>query len=140
MNDGSGYLRNVRCATDTEHHDATLPYVATGDAANVTSHSMTLRGEIHSEGKEAVTERGFVWSLNNNPNKDSGNIVTVDITEAGAVGSYSSELKGLEANTNYYIRAFAVSPLGTTYGKTIRVKTKNKGTSEDVGRDDDFEW
>ena len=57
-------------------------------------------------------------------------------TEDGSgIGTYTSELTGLEPNTTYYVRAYATNDLGTAYGQTNSFKTPDyTGTFTD-GRD-----
>jgi hypothetical protein len=73
--------------------------------------------EIISDGKTDIIAHGFCWStepeptLSNNFSSYSGNMHIVDT------------LKGLKANTSYYLRAYATNSLGTVYGKQLEFIT-----------------
>lgn len=133
-----GYGRAVRCVIDSDHHDVAFPYVTTISVDNVTSNSALAKGEVVSEGLESVTERGFVWATQENPTlANSSHPVT---TEGSYLGGFEATIVGLEPGTTYYIRAYATSPQGTSYGKSIQIRTKDGGSGEGYDRDEDFEW
>lgn len=137
-NGGLGESRAVRCMVDQDHHDNAYPYVLTGDVADVTSSSITIYGNVTSEGLDSVTERGFVWNTSDSPTIKNNHISVH--TESSFLGEYNGTIKNLKSGTTYYVRAYATSSRGTSYGKEVKVRTKDGGSSEDVGRDDDFEW
>lgn len=138
MSSQIGYGRAVRCVIDSDHHDVAFPYVTTISVDNVTSNSALAKGEVVSEGLESVTERGFVWATQENPTlTNSSHPVT---TEGSYLGGFEATIVGLEPGTTYYIRAYATNPQGTSYGKSIQIKTKDSGSGEGYDRDEDFEW
>ena len=53
-----------------------------------------------------MTQRGFCWSTAHNPTIESGNYV---INETGGKGEFSDTIKGLQGETTYYIRAYAIN-------------------------------
>ena len=104
----------------------------------MTSNSALAKGEVVSEGLESVTERGFVWATQENPTlTNSSHPVT---TEGSHLGGFEATIVGLEPGTTYYIRAYATNPQGTSYGKSIQIRTKDSGSGEGYDRDEDFEW
>ena len=138
MSSQIGYGRAVRCVIDSDHHDVAFPYVTTISVDNVTSNSALAKGEVVSEGLESVTERGFVWATQENPTlTNSSHPVT---TEGSHLGGFEATIVGLEPGTTYYIRAYATNPQGTSYGKSIQIRTKDSGSGEGYDRDEDFEW
>lgn len=138
MSSQIGYGRAVRCVIDSDHHDVAFPYVTTISVDNVTSNSALAKGEVVSEGLESVTERGFVWATQENPTlTNSSHPVT---TEGSHLGGFEATIVGLEPGTTYYIRAYATNSQGTSYGKSIQIRTKDGGSGEGYDRDEDFEW
>jgi hypothetical protein len=77
-------------------------------------------GNITSDGGATVTSRGICWSVSPNPT------ITDDTTINGnGTGTFSSNLIGLNANTTYYVRSYAVNSAGITYGNEISFTTLN---------------
>ncbi|MBX3395682.1 MAG: hypothetical protein KF841_09975 [Phycisphaerae bacterium] len=90
---------------------AMAPTVATTAASNVTSSSASAGGEVTADGGAAVSARGVCWSTSHLPTIADGH------TSNGAgIGSFASELTGLNQGTTYYIRAYATNSAGTAYG------------------------
>ena len=79
----------------------------------------TVNGSVSSDGGSAVTERGFVYSTQQNPTTSDQKVVV-----AGTTGSYSTTLTGLAPGT-YYVRAFATNSNGTSYGVTFTFTIEN---------------
>ena len=98
---------------------ATVPIVSSTTAASlITATTATTGGTITNSGASTITSRGVCYS----------STVTIP-TIAGpktingtGIGTYTSPLTGLTANTTYYIRAYATNGIGTAYGD---VKTFN---------------
>ncbi|MBO4645890.1 MAG: hypothetical protein J5642_05185 [Bacteroidales bacterium] len=92
-----------------------LPAVVTGktsdiDAANST---ITLHGEVTSNGGYPSATRGICWSTNSTPTI-SDNVVA----DGTGTGAYSVTItSGLNSSTTYYYRAYATNPEGTAYGE-----------------------
>jgi len=68
-----------------------------------------------------VTERGVCWSVTRYPT--ISNLKTSDGT---GIGSFTSTLTGLSANTTYYARGYATNSEGTGYGKQISFSTTSE--------------
>ena len=130
---------NTRCMLDGGFTDARFPEVTSDEVTDLTSHSARAIGYVNSQGESAVTARGFVWSKYDYPTL-SDSYIEVASGEDGFMGKFEANIENLESGTTYYIRPYATSALGTGYGKPMKIKTKEGGSSEDVGRDDDFEW
>lgn len=99
---------------------ATIPIVSSTTAASfITQISAISGGNVTSESGAAVTSRGVCWSnLTNTPTIT--NSKTIDGT---GLGTFTSSLTGLVANTTYYVRAYAINSIGTAYGPAISVRT-----------------
>lgn len=99
-------------ATFTTAQGATIPVVTTSDASNIGINTITSGGEVTFDGGEAVTVRGVCWSTSPYP------IIDQNKTSDGAgQGQFVSTVSGLNANTTYYLRAYATNDIGTGYGE-----------------------
>ena len=97
------------------------PTVITLDATEVMENSATIGGNVSDDGGDPITERGICWATTNNPTL--GN----DHVQIGTgKGDYSSFLTELEANTTFYVRAYATNGIGTSYGNEISFTTLEK--------------
>ncbi len=117
----------------------TAAQVSIQEATNVSkvNGTATLNGTIDNAGEPAYTERGFVYGLNGNPT-----INDEKISVAGnGLGSFSANISGLQLDREYYVRAFAINPSGTTYSKISRVVSTMAILPEVTGLEinDDFD-
>ena len=99
-----------------------LPTVVTKSVSNITESGASLSGSVTSDGGATVTERGFVYSQNKNPSVGGSGVVK--ITSGKGTGSFTALAEGLEADTTYHVRAYAVNSVGTSYGEDISFTTK----------------
>ncbi|MBR5983285.1 MAG: fibronectin type III domain-containing protein [Bacteroidales bacterium] len=100
-----------------------IPSVATTFASELSASSATLHGSIISNCGSDVTERGFVYGTD----KDNLNI---RVQCENANEEFSVQVTGLDANVEYYYRAYAVNADGTGYGD---VKILTRGTASHNG-------
>jgi len=87
-----------------------LPVVTTGDVPHLEAAVATLSGEVTHDGGLPILERGFCYST-------TGNVALADkrVVEGGsAVGFYSKAVAGLDANTQYFYKAYATNAAGTS--------------------------
>jgi hypothetical protein len=96
----------------------TIPDVVTANVSGITQTSATSGGNVTNDGGAEVTARGVCWSTIQNPTTSSSK--TVDGTGSGA---FTSNISGLVANANYYIRAYATNSEGTSYGNEVTFAT-----------------
>lgn len=77
---------------------------------------------VSDKGTEEVTERGFCYALTSAP-------TTADSKVAAGAGEgvFSAVLEGLTPETKYYVRAYAVNSVGTSYGQTLSFTTIEEG-------------
>lgn len=105
--------------------------VETIEVKEVTSNSAKVVCNVSEDGGAEVTSRGVCWSLDENPV-----IETASSMEAGSgIGNYECEIKGLNSNTTYYVRAYATNSAGVSYGEGIGFITSDGG-GDDNGGDD----
>jgi uncharacterized protein (TIGR02145 family) len=93
----------------------TATTVAVGSITQTTAQS---GGNVTSDGGAAVTARGVCWSTGSSPT--TANDTTMNGT---GTGSFTSSLTGLTPNTPYYVRAYAVNSVGTSYGGAVQFTT-----------------
>ena len=103
--------------------------VETKDVTDVTSSSARVVCNVSDDGGSEVSSRGVCWDTIYNPV-----IETASSMAAGSgVGNYECEIDGLNSNTTYYVRAYAINSAGVSYGKEIIFNTLD----EDGGDDND---
>lgn len=89
---------------------------------NVTATSAVSGGNITSDGGATITERGVCWSTSQYPT------VSGSHTSMGSgTGSYTVTMTGLSPATTYYVRAYAINAVGTTYSSDQRTFTTANG-------------
>jgi uncharacterized protein (TIGR02145 family) len=112
---------SVRCLRDANlanTEDQTVPVITTSAVAGVSAITARGGGNITSDGGSVVTARGVCWGTSENPTV-SGN----HTTDGNGVGNFTSTMSGLEANTTYYVRAYATNAIGTAYGENVSFTT-----------------
>ena len=112
---------SVRCLRDSDgggESSATLPTVTTNTISNITPTTATCGGNIIADGGASVTARGVCWSTSQNPTVNGSHTA-----DGSGMGSFSSSISGLTANTTYYVRAYATNSVGTAYGNEVSFTT-----------------
>jgi surface protein len=121
--------QSVRCTKDLDL--ATLPSVITAQPESITSRSVVSGGAITDDGGGMITESGFVWSKSTNPTLSAND--GSQKANLKAVGSFEVSLSDLAPSTTYFIRAYATSAVGTSYGESLSFTTllENEGLLSD---------
>ena len=101
------YSYSVRLVQDNN-----LPMVSTSSVYYIDKTSAISGGNVTMRGASDVTARGVCWSTNHNPT-----IADAHTNNGNGLGSFRSEITGLETNTIYYVRAYATNSYGTAYGE-----------------------
>ena len=104
---GTSYGEQVTFTTESG-----LPDVTTEFTSDVHPTSATCGGVVVSDGGFEVTARGCCWSTT--PQPTFGNAHTVN---GMGLGNFVSSLIGLQPNTTYYVRAYALNVNGASYGE-----------------------
>lgn len=100
--------------------NTTLPKVTTLEVNSITQTTAKCGGEISSNGVSLIIDRGVCWNTESLP--DTSNEKT---NNGSGFGDFISNLDGLDANTTYYVRAYATINEGrTAYGTEMTFKTK----------------
>lgn len=92
-----------------------LPVLTTTAISNVGQTTSTSGGTISSDGGGAITVRGVVWSTSQNPTV----ALSTKTTDGSGTGTFTSNITGLTANTQFYVRAYATNSAGTAYGNEV---------------------
>jgi hypothetical protein len=90
----------------------TYATISTNSVSSITSSTAICGGDISSDGGSAITARGVCWSTSTTPTAS----LTTKTIDSNGTGAYSSSLINLQANTIYYVRAYATNAAGTIYG------------------------
>jgi uncharacterized protein (TIGR02145 family) len=90
------------------------PVVTTNEVTAILANSATCGGKVVDEGSGTVFSRGVCWASDITPttrdNKSS---------DGGGIGSFTSNITGLESGKTYNVRAYATSNVGTAYGNMV---------------------
>jgi len=95
-----------------------LPMVQTNQAATISNDSVLLGGSIINNGGGNVSEYGVVWSTSPAPTVNNFKQINTDLNT-----NFTITLTGLQANTQYYVRAYAINETGIAYGNEISFKS-----------------
>lgn len=101
-----------------------LPVVLIDLINNITNSSATCRGIVRDDGGSPVTERGVCYDTAHNPTM-ANNVI---VAGTNGTGAYISIVTGLEANTTYYVRPYARTSVGLSYGAEWSFTTKSLPT------------
>ncbi|MBR5573918.1 MAG: carboxypeptidase regulatory-like domain-containing protein [Paludibacteraceae bacterium] len=124
---GTSYGSTISFTTE-EEPSYSKPTVTTSSATNVTTSSATIGGNVTSDGGTTVTERGVCYSTSSsnpttsNSKKSSGS----------GLGNFTVNLSNLSAGTKYYVRAYAINEIGTSYGSTISFTTEQSSSTSNT--------
>ena len=98
--------------------ELTPPIVATTVATQITATTAVTGGNVTNDGGAEVTERGVCIATISNPTTANTKILA-----GSGTGEFTCNLTGLQANTTYYVRAYAINSKGTAYGDEISFTT-----------------
>ena len=83
-----------------------------------------VRVQLTSDEGNTITDHGFCWAITPNPDVNS-NLISLGKRENS--GTFSTEIKGLDENTRYYIRAFTTFAGNTIYNEQREITTLKTG-------------
>jgi len=98
--------------------NGTLPELTTLNVNNIGSTIARCEAEVLSDGGFAITSRGVCWNTSNNPT-----INDFKTEEGSEIGSFISNMTGLNIKTTYYVRSYATNSEGTNYGNELSFQT-----------------
>jgi len=94
------------------------PTVSTSTDSLFISTGAYVGGNVTYDGGAVVSERGVFWGASPNPE-----ITGTKIVLGSGLGSFRSFLAGLNPNTKYYQKAYAVNKSGIGYGSQVSFYT-----------------
>jgi hypothetical protein len=99
---------------------AVAPTVTTQAVDTIAEETATGHGNVTADGGAAVTERGVCWKTSTGP-------TTADskATDGTGTGAFSPLMTGLAPATHYYVKAYAINSVGTSYGSEVTFDTIN---------------
>ncbi|MCQ2375765.1 MAG: hypothetical protein MJ069_07700 [Salinivirgaceae bacterium] len=97
-----------------------LPTIITTTIKDIKATEATTGGNVTTDGGYSVTAYGVCWSTAMQPT-----ILNSHTNNGKGTGSFVATVTGLEANTTYYLRAYATNSVGTVYGQQITFTTTN---------------
>ena len=116
---GPGVFIRIR-----ESASVSAPTVTTQSATNIKATIVLGNGTVTNDGNGGITEMGIVWDTSTDPTTSDGKVVS-----SGGNGMFiTSSITGLEDNTLYYARAYAINSAGTSYGDNVTFTTTSKPT------------
>ena len=95
-----------------------LAIVKTSTITNIRAQSALGGGNVIRSVGSAVTKRGVCWSTSQYPT------IANDHTEDGTgIGEFISNIRNLQSNTTYYVRAYAENEKGIAYGDQVSFRS-----------------
>lgn len=86
-------------------------------------------GDVTNDFGLDITEQGICWSPYPEPDLINDNKVTISTADK----KFSISITGLNPNTIYYVRAYAINSKGTGYGDDVIIKTYTGTVSDTEG-------
>lgn len=111
---GTAYGEDVRFVTN----GIFVADVVTYSVSEITTTTAKVSGEVFDDGGAEVSERGVCWSTHSETTIDDNRVAN-----GSGLGYFVCTLTGLESNTAYYARAYAINSEGVSYGEELRFST-----------------
>lgn len=112
---GTSYSNQISFTTNSG-----LPTLTNVSVSDLTALSAFCSASISNDGGFTVISRGFCWGLTGNPDINGSHT-----TNGSGIGSFSSNLTSLTANTTYHVRAYASNSIGTSYSNDVTFTTSD---------------
>ena len=106
----------------------TMVVIVTAEVTNIKGFSAICGGDVINDGDAGYLVKGVCFSKYPNPIIEE----CATTLDGGGLGPFTSELTWLEANTTYYVRAYARTEKGVFYGEE-RCFTTAKAIQEPSG-------
>jgi len=99
----------VACKKDEK---SSIAIITTTTPSSITANSAQTGGDITNAGGSPISQSGICWAFQDMPTVGD----SVISSGQNSTGSFTISLTNLNANTTYYVRAFAINNVGTAYG------------------------
>jgi hypothetical protein len=130
--DGSGGTENYLTSSSLTGSQVTLsvsaPVIASPTATAITSSTATLGADVTSDGNDAITDRGIVWSTSANPDTLANRV-----SAGGTTGVFTTSATGLPAASLIHYRGYAINAVGVSYTTDATFYTLSTEPSTHVG-------
>ena len=100
-----------------------LPTVNTIEVFDIDLYSIKVKGEVTDDGGAPIISKGFVWSEEENPTLEENKGIS---DQGDGIGEFTNEIIELNRGTTYYVRAYATTETGTSYGGQIEFTTNTE--------------
>ncbi len=107
----SSNAKAIRCIKDNDSQ-AQTPTITTTAISDIAQTSAKSGGNVTDDGGAEIIARGVCWSTSEEPTTSDSKI-----TDGTGIGAFTSTMIDLQANTKYYVRAYATNSEGTAYGE-----------------------
>ncbi|MBR5433567.1 MAG: hypothetical protein IK117_03945 [Bacteroidales bacterium] len=101
-------------------HEEGTPILSETVASDITASAFTVTSAIRNNGGYPILESGFCIGLEANPTIESTRAISTETS-----GAFSGDFVGLNSNTTYYVRSYAITEQGVGYGCETQVTTKS---------------
>ena len=113
-----GIIYTFRCHVRPVRKEIFLPTVTTDNVTGITQYNAVFGGNVTDDGGATVTERGICWSTSHNPTTSGSNG-----NSGTGTGNFTINVGNLTPGTEYYVRAYAINSVGTSYGNEVNFNT-----------------
>ena len=100
------------------------PTVSTASPTGISGISANLGGNVSNDGGATVTERGVVYSSTSSV-PEIGGADVIQESVGNDTGSFQFSATGLNIDTMYYVRAYAINSEGVSYGEVRSFSTQS---------------
>ena len=97
------------------------PVVLIDLITNITNTSANCRGIVQDDGGATITQRGICYDTTHNPTTANNTVVSA----TAGTGAYVCAITNLLERTTYYVRPYAISSVGISYGTEWSFTTKS---------------
>lgn len=97
----------------------TLPSIAAVAVSDIGVGKASFSSKLLSNGNGNVTDCGFCYSTSANPTTSDASV-----SYGKTTGEFGKTVAGLNENTTYHVRAYAINELGTAYSEDVTFKTQ----------------
>jgi uncharacterized protein (TIGR02145 family) len=106
------------------------PNVITYNPTKISATDAILGGKVTNDGNAYIFEKGVFWGTLQNP------VTTGNKFKIGeGIGSFSKILSGLNSNTTYYFKAYAINSVGIAYGDQVTFTTASVSGQTEIVTD-----
>jgi uncharacterized protein (TIGR02145 family) len=92
-----------------------LPQITTSIISSISERSALGGGTILSDGGSPIIARGIIWDTLSSPTFK----IRTKTSDSIGIGNFISTISNLKYNTKYYVRAYAINSVDTSYGNEV---------------------